>query len=467
MKAIFKITNPLFLSVLALGFLAVSCNDLLEQKPPDTGSNILPEDAIQNATHLNQVLISAYDVMANTYDGRSQIMATLLSDNLSRPVNQDNFTSVWLRSTTIFNGSVGDVFAQFNRAILRANTVIENMDRVELTASERQRIEAEARFIRALCHFDCMRRWAYASGYTLDDSHFGIAIRASSDIVNAPRASVGEVYEFILADIEFAKQNLLDFNDVYANKTAAFALEAEVRFQRHEYTQALALANQAINDETYMFDSLVNRYQFPQASPEAIFYIFSAIRGDGVTDNRNGFFRNNYFANGNPPLRIRQEFYDQLNAVLPGSPRASLYQELDQDGNISYITTMFNAESFNIPVLSMTQMMLIRAESLAETGGDLTQAVNDINAIRQRAYGGVVGNLLPSASAADIIDAARAERRMEFPFSGQRYFDLVRMGSQGENIIVRDAPWDCGGMILQFPSTERTDLFPLNQSGGC
>ena len=65
------------------------------------------------------------------------------------------------------------------------------------------------------------------------------------------------------------------------------------------------------------------------------------------------------------------------------------------------------------------------------------------------------------------IEAARLERRLEFPFNGQRFYDLKRMGSQGEEIIVRGAPWDCNGMVLQFPAVEGTDVFPLNPTGGC
>jgi len=458
--------RSLFALILIIGCAA--CNDLLEQTPPATGSNILPDDAINSAADLNQVLISAYDVLANTYNGGAQALPVLLSDNLVRPFNQNDYTSVWLRSTSIFNGNVSNIFRQYGVAILRSNTVIENLDRVQLSATERNSIEAQARFIRALGHFDCMRSWAFSSGYTNDDSHPGIAIRSSSQIVNAPRSTVGEVYNFILADLAFAQANLSETPSVFANRWAALALEAEVRFQRQEYTEALAIADDILANAPYSLDTAVNRYQYPQVSPEAIFYIFSATRSDGSVDNRSGTLRTNYFGNGNPALRIQQEFYQKLTEVSGGeTPRGLLYEELDQDGNISYITHMFDAEIFHIPVLSLTQMLLIRAESLAELNQNPGQAIDDINVIRQRAYGSVVADLEPGASANQIIQAARLERRMEFPFNGQRYYDLVRIGAQGENVIVRGAPWDCPGMILQFPATEQTDLFPLNITGGC
>jgi hypothetical protein len=112
-------------------------------------------------------------------------------------------------------------------------------------------------------------------------------------------------------------------------------------------------------------------------------------------------------------------------------------------------------------------MKLIRAESAAELGQNSAQAIQDINEIRERAYGSVVANLTPSATFDDIIEAARLERRLEFPVNGQRLHDLKRIGSQGEDVTVRGVPYDCPGMILQFPATEGTDNFQLNQSGGC
>src|SRR5690606_31580792 len=189
--------------------------DLLDQKPQDTGSNVLPSEAIQTSQDLKELLNSAYDVLANTYNGTYQNLPTLMTDNVERPVNQDNYVSVWLRRSTIFNGTVGEGFKQHAIAILRANTVLENLDNVTgLSSADRALYEGEARFIRALCHFDVVRAWAQPYGYTPGNSHPGIAIRQSSAIVNAPRASVADVYDFILSDIAAAKAGLPEVNDV-------------------------------------------------------------------------------------------------------------------------------------------------------------------------------------------------------------------------------------------------------------
>lgn len=467
------------LLIFALGFFLFSCEDLLEQKPPTDGGNILPSEAIQSASDIQEVLVSAYDVLANTYDGNVQNLFNLLGDNLERPVQQDNYTSVWLRNTSIFNGNVGDRFRDLSIAILRSNTVIENLEIIDVDPAMATRMEAEARFIRALCHFDLVRGWAHPYGWTSNNSHPGVAIRLTTAIENAPRSSVGEVYDQVLADIAFAKENLPDMNslgdEAYADRWSAIALEAEVRFQMHEYDVAYDLANQIITTGPFMFDDDVNRYSWPEVSPEAIFYIFSARRDDGNTDVRSEGFRDNYYSGPDQvtTLNFQEDYYQDQTVFGELTPRAFQYTVVQQEESQFYTTTMFaptedrETNDYNIPVLSLTQMKLIRAESAAELNVNLEQARQDINDIRERAYGSNVGNLTGSASADDIIEAARLERRLEFPVSGQRYHDIKRIGSQGEDIMVRGVPYDCNGMILQFPSTEGTDLFPLNPSGGC
>ena len=470
------------LVVLLSGLFLFSCEDLLAQKPPtDPGSgNILPSEAVQTPAEVQEVLVSAYDVLANTYNGNLQNLFNLLGDNLERPVQQDNYTSVWLRNTSIFNGNVGERFRDLYIAVLRSNTVLDNLDRVSVPEPMASRMAGEARFIRALCHFDAVRGWAHPYDWTPNNSHGGVAIRLTPEIVNAPRSTVGEVYSQILADIAFAKENLPDMNtaggEAYADRWSAIALEAEVRFQMHQYDLAYDLANQVITSGPFAFDpDNVNRYTWPAVNPEAIFYIFSAIRDDGNVDGRSGGFSGNYYSGPDEvtTCNFQEEFFQANNALGPLTPRASQYANVSQEESQFYITTMFAptddrpTNDYNIPILSITQMKLIRAESAAELGVNLVQAIDDINDIRERANGGNLGNLPGSASAADIIEAARLERRLEFPVNGQRLHDLKRIGSQGEEVIVRGVPYDCNGMILQFPSTEGTDLFPLNISGGC
>jgi len=445
--------------------MLVSCQDLLEKEPPD---DLLPSEAIQNEQQLQEVLISSYDVLANTYNGNAQNLVNLLGDNVARPVADARYESIWLRSSTIFNTFSNQTFLDWYIAVLRANTVLDNLDRVSPTDETRKRVTGEAHFIRALCHFDVCRAYAQPYDFTSDNSHPGVAIRNSSDIVAdavVPRSSVAEVYDFVLDNIQVAKDNLPLEIGVFATYYSAVALEAAVRFQMHDYQQAYDLANEVIESERFPF---VNEYPvyytFPEVSSEAIFYIFTAPLDDGF-DSRNAGFAGQWGSQGSVPnLQVTEEFF---NAITDdGGARSELYDEVSQDANTFWVTNVFNETNFNIPIFTRTQMMLIRAESAAMIGQDLSTPINDINRIRERAYGSTTNNL-GAATADQVIEAAQQEMRFEFPFNGQRTHDLKRRGAQGENIIIRGAPWDCPANVIQFPATEATSQFPLNPGGGC
>ncbi len=121
-----------------------------------------------------------------------------------------------------------------------------------------------------------------------------------------------------------------------------------------------------------------------------------------------------------------------------------------------------------MPVIHLTLLKLVRAESIAESGGDLSVAIADINEIRDRAFGAGNFPLGADASAAEVRDAARDEFRKETVCEGWWTDHLLRRGVAGENITIRGAAWDCPGMSLQFPNSETTAAgFVLNEEGGC
>ena len=45
---------------------------------------------------------------------------------------------------------------------------------------------------------------------------------------------------------------------------------------------------------------------------------------------------------------------------------------------------------------------------------------------------------------------------------------LQRHGAMGEDVTIRNAPWDCPGMALQFSASEGNVAgFEFNEVGGC
>ncbi|MEZ4686904.1 MAG: RagB/SusD family nutrient uptake outer membrane protein [Bacteroidia bacterium] len=120
-----------------------------------------------------------------------------------------------------------------------------------------------------------------------------------------------------------------------------------------------------------------------------------------------------------------------------------------------------------IPLAHLTELMLIRAESAGELGQNLEQAKADLDSVMTRAGIPLLAN---GASAATIIATARAERHKELVIEGNRLHELKRQAVRGNNsLLIRGAPWDCNGLVCQFPDNELAGNLNMvkNPEGGC
>jgi hypothetical protein len=436
-----------------------SCDKMLEYDPGDV---IIAEDALRTPDDAQRLLNSNYDVLANLYNGRVQAVAELMTDNLSLPNNNNDLTSVYNRETNFFTGYTNGVYTDFYRAIYRGNVLLENFDLIEgLGEAERTRMEAEVRFIRALCHWQVVKLWAQPYGYTADNSHLGIPVREEASQTPLPRATVAEVYDAILADLEFARNNLPADNGNYANRYAAFALSAHVAFVMNDLGSTITFANEVINSGAFQLEATIDRYPSGVVNPETIFGIVSSL-----IDNRSTAFRDLFRSDNNPsPTLI---FSPDVASLLGQNPSDTRNEWYTQSGGNTLVARFNEKEFFNIPVLHLTGLMLIRAEALARDGQPLDDAIANINAIRQRAFGEGINQLPADADAAEVTEAARLELRKETLCEGTWVDHVKRLGTLGEPSTVRGASWDCPGMALQFPNGETSAAgFILNPEGGC
>ncbi len=459
------------LTIISIGILStswVSCDKLIDIPPPD--DTVVFEDALKTTEDMQTLLNSCYDVMANTYNGNQQNLSELLSDNLDGPNNHDDYNEVYIRHTIFFNGTIGSFYGDPYTSIMRVNTMLENFDRIsDLSADNKLRFEAEGKFIRAINHFEVVQLFAQPYGFTSDNSHLGIAIRDKLSFDALPRASVAEVYNIVIQDLEFAAENLPESNVIngvpYADRWAAKAMLARVYFQMNDFQKASQYASEIIDQGPFTLDALNARWS-ADISTENIFTLVVELN-----DNRGSSLIGNYRSDNNdqPTLRVTRDYYELLFENSPFATPSDLRKDWftikeANTPNYFYAVSRFDTDFFNIPFLHLTELMLIRAESNAELGSDLSSAVTDLNKIKERA--GIA--LLNDGSSADIIiEHAQRERKKEMIGEGRYAFDLKRRGANGEDIMVRDAPWDCPGMILQFPNSESTSNFIMNITGGC
>jgi hypothetical protein len=196
---------------------------------------------------------------------------------------------------------------------------------------------------------------------------------------------------------------------------------------------------------------------------ETIFGTYSSL---AFNDDRTSRFRQFWTPAANPELTVDPTYLSwfNTNGGSDGDKR-SLWLEPISGGRIQ-LQRFTEHYFFQVPIIHLTQMLLIRAECWGELNSNLDLAIADINAIRNRA--GSPQFLPENSNAETVIDAARAEYRKETLGMGLWVEQLQRRGTMGEDIVIRDAPWDCDGMALQFSASEgNVEGFVFNPVGGC
>lgn len=485
-----KFKNTLVVALMSVGLVLGSCEDFLDLKPQ---GELLKDDALKTEEDVRMLLNSSYTALfsGNFLGGRTQIVSELLTENILGTALDGDWAVIYNRATSIFEGVVGGTYSEPYLVVYRVNNVLENLDLVQ-DQNLRNTIEGEAKFIRALAHFEVVRLFAQPYGFTPDNSHLGIPIKTQSKPQGATRATVKQVYDFIVQELIEAEQLLptsinteYDPWGAYPTKWAAKALLARVYFQMNSFSNAYQQANDVITSSPFTFNSsteeFITRYSLFGTS-EATFksvavsqkFVKDTVDGGGnpiqiitysYSNRASGFTGNMKSDVSVPYMKLTQNAY-LFGTSDPSDFRATAWY--NQKDGFNVITKFNGNDNLCAPYITITELKLIRAEAAAETGSNITVAQQDIQDIFDRAYG--VGARVAPSTANGIILEARNQRRLEFIFEGLRGQDLKRIGALGrETVTIRNAPWDCPGAILQFPQAEIANNpgFVGNPEGGC
>ncbi|MFK7932207.1 MAG: RagB/SusD family nutrient uptake outer membrane protein, partial [Saprospiraceae bacterium] len=124
--------------------------------------------------------------------------------------------------------------------------------------------------------------------------------------------------------------------------------------------------------------------------------------------------------------------------------------------NVCFMSTSQNAH-----LVRYSDMFLIYAESIMEIEGGITSnpdALAAFNAVRQRAG-------LEAVTEFDR-EAMLRERRVEFAFEGQRWFDLVRSGKAIEILTLHGKNIRIENLVFPIPAAEMEVNPKLEQNPG-
>lgn len=437
-----------------------SCADL-EERPVGI---LAPESFFNSARDVETTIFGAYGWFASErIYGRQFVTALMLRSDMvdigdrgtpaeRQQVNDFNMDDM--------NAMVNSFWPYWYQAISAANAAISGAEFLELGENEGNPLIAEARFARAFSYFHLVRVFGDIPyiDYFINDPE------SVKEIFKTPQA---EVYQNILADLEFAKEWLPDNqpSDIRSRPTkgTAAAYLATVHLTLEDFQKAYEEAKWVIDNRGRFGYELEQDYQDLYRSElannmkEHIFaveFLGQQVGGGGANDDlmapttgvrgadelgwsvavpAMGVF-NTW---DDRDYRKKVSFTD--SALVDGvMTHYSLFQNTQRPHIAKYSRFPGNANAdgrysdHNYPAFRYAEILLTAAEALAEISGPNEEAIGYVNEIRARARNasGVMNNfpedVQPGLSTDDFIDLVLEERRLELSFEYKRWYDIKR-----------------------------------------
>lgn len=357
--------------------------------------------------------------------------------------------------------------------IQNTNLILNAIDDIDATGEEEYRddLKGQALTIRAMALFDLTRIFGYP--YTKDNgASLGVPIvKELSGIDSKPsRNTVAECYAQVISDLTTAIPLLSgDFNKGKLNKWAAMSLLSRVYLYKGDNTNALAMAEAAIEGaegagwELWSHDDYARAWAEDATgiAPGEILFEIVNTTTDSPGKESMGYLNSK---SGYDDMCITSSFYDFLLQdpddvrlellSFDGTKYAYVFKYQPQEGE--------SITDANIPLLRLSETYLNAAEAAVKLG-DNTKAIKYLDPIVNRANPNktVEGMTL---TLEDVLN----ERRKELVAEGHRMYDVIRNGMTVERFDVKndkiaktkhfssnmEFDWDFYRIVLPIPKAE-------------
>ena len=423
---------------LILSLLCSSCDDFLNQEPSSNGSVTA---FYKTETDIAQGVTAAYNALMATsqYGANFIYLMEIRSDNTyTESITNSGgiYGDIDLFRETPYNNVLETTWIGCYDGIKRCNIVLDHIADVPMSDNTRNKYKGEMLFLRALTYFNMVRLWG---DVPLVMHYYEDPFKA----FELGRTPLNEVYDQIKSDLVEAAELLPEKVDPTrlgaASSGSAKALLGKVYLTLKDYNNAMLVLKEVIDGNQYAFISdyaEVFNVQNKNNS-ESIFEIqyTDAITGLGSS-----------FANLFAPIGSSEVTNGIGKTEGNNEPTEEFYASYsDQDvrksvsiGELSDGRTyckkfvkapvLADQSDANFIVLRYTDVLLMYAEVLNEisfsTSGD---AFKYLNQVRIRA--GLQPYTIQQINDQDAFrNALFEERRYEFAFENQRWFDLLRTG---------------------------------------
>ena len=432
-KNIIKIS----LAALTVFVSLTSCDRNLDQ------TSSINEDQSQAMTRpesFRQALDGAYTALkgGGYYSGDTgsqMIMGDLTTDNLIRTASGRNTN--FAASNFEFSSDNSQTTALFSAAYLaisRTNFVLSYLNNGVLSGTQKTNIEAEARALRAIVHFDLVRAYAKIPTQSADaKSSIGIYYSESYNPLNSTSSrnlNVEQVYDKIIADLLFAVDNITqnDFDKGRLSKVSVYGLLSRVNLYKGDYANTIKYGELALG----LSPSITQRSNFVKIWKEK-----EGDTNDGVLFQilNVAAEQNTVGAAYNQAVpSIRSEFvvdYDLYTAYTADDIRKDAYFTTStysgqKYNHVTKYAGITNGPANIVPIryLRGAEVLLNVAEAYYRSGNP-TSALTLLNKLReQRRSSFTPGTEVGQA----LLDAILKERRLELAFENDRWYTLKRLG---------------------------------------
>lgn len=440
---IMRFKNKILTLILFNAYALAGCTDFIEIDPPRT--DLIRETIFTNESTANAAVMDMYYQMhlsgfASGNDLGLSLLTSLSADDLlngltsSQEYQQVNNNTLLPGNTRILS-----IWAEMYKCIYKANAIIEGLSNAtNISPAVITQLTAEAKFIRAFCHFYLVNLFGDIPLVVTSD------YRLNQNIARTPSS---EVYQQIMIDLEEAREKLPDDflisenERVRPNKYAAMALLARVYLYLQNWSAAEIMASSIISN-TITFQLTTTEEVFLKNSKEAIWQL--------IAFNGNTWDAETYLTRGH---RLTSTLIDAFEV---NDKRKSAWVGFGTYGDFYYplkyqdLTQSFSEYS---TVIRLAEIHLIRAEARAHLGKvtGTSSAEEDVNILRTRAgLGNVTAIDLPS-----MLLIIEQERRVElFSEWGHRWLDLKRTNRINQVLGPLKVSWVPTAALYPIPESQ-------------
>lgn len=439
-----------------------------------TGCNVMDQEyyagfdteaAFSSPERIASSLIGVYDGLqhAEFGGGRMLIFGDIRGNDVS--------ITTFFGQMSVFSNTSSDATTENGwygayRTIFDANLFLQNLEGNKHLISDslyRQYV-ADAKFVRSVVYFYAVNLWGQTYGYTEDASHLGVPLslfpldggEAFTEAAKLPRATVHDVYQQLIEDLEYAELYLPNERETayesvaLATIPAAQALLARIYLYMGRYSDAIRYVEKVEkNNRNFKLNEDVEAiFRDATAGKESIFFVAHNLTDNPNTNNALG---QHYSPSKRGDISISPDYVSLMDTIVDAR-----YKKLVIKQGGAFWTTKYIEVSDWVPVLRFSEMQLIKAEALVRTKNAIDEeAITLLSNVSTRS-GARAYSRNDFSTVQQLLDTILKERKIELAFEGQGSFDFFR---QKKGIPARGVE-----PALSFPNNKFVLPIPLRET---